>query len=303
MTVRMILGLLVVVLALTGCQLGPPVSSRPQLKRTQTNSVTLTFLEQGKGTPVVFVHGAMSDHRVWDPYRDAVSLRYRFVAYSQRYFGTDPWPDNGANFSAATHAADLGQLIRSLGAGPVHLVSWSYGGLVATMAALEHPELVRTLTHYEPAIQSLIAGTPEGQAALAERATLLAPALAAATSGDADKALRLFIEGVFALPDRGFDRQPESLRTMALDNARTVLPLAMAPPPAPLTCEQVGTIKSPTLVIKGANTHAWYSMMAETLAHCVPDAQLVVIPAGKHDAPIRHAAAISDVLRNFLDSH
>ena len=293
----------VAALGLTACQPRQSTpSSRPQLRRAQVNDVTLTFLEQGKGTPVIFVHGAISDHRVWDPYRDAVSRRYRFVAYSQRYFGTDPWPDDGANFSAAAHAADLEQLIRSLDAGPVHLVSWSYGGLVATMAALEHPELVRTLSHYEPAIPALIAVTPEGEAALAQRATLLAPALAAAQSGDADRAVRLFVEGVFALPPGGFDRQPESLRTMALDNARTVLPMVTAPPPRPVTCERMGMLTTPTLVMKGANTQPWYSMMAEALARCVPDGRLTVIPGAKHDGPVRNAPAVSDVLMGFLDS-
>ena len=46
-----------------------------------------------------------------------------------------PWDDSGARFSQPMHAADLAAFIQSLGAGPVHVVAWSYGGSVATLAA------------------------------------------------------------------------------------------------------------------------------------------------------------------------
>jgi hypothetical protein len=54
--------------------------------------VSLKYLEQGQGTPVVFVH---SDHRIWEPEREVIAQRYRFIALSLRYFGTDRWPDDG----------------------------------------------------------------------------------------------------------------------------------------------------------------------------------------------------------------
>ena len=57
--------------------------------------------------------------------------------YTQRYYGSAPWPDDGRNFSFATHADDLARLIEKLNAGPAHLVGWSYGGGVATLAALK----------------------------------------------------------------------------------------------------------------------------------------------------------------------
>ncbi len=55
--------------------------------------------------------------------------------------------------------------IRSLQAGPVHVVAWSYGGSVATLAASQQPELFRSLSLHEPTIGRLIVNTPEGKAA------------------------------------------------------------------------------------------------------------------------------------------
>jgi len=52
--------------------------------------------------PVVFVHGVVSDHRAWEPVRDEIARKYRFIAPTQRYFGTGPWKDDGREYSVAT---------------------------------------------------------------------------------------------------------------------------------------------------------------------------------------------------------
>src|SRR5688572_18037299 len=74
-------------------------AAAPVVKKMNVNGVSLAYLEQGQGAPVVFVHGSNSDYRVWELQRDAVAHRYRFIALTQRYFGTDPWPDDGSKFS------------------------------------------------------------------------------------------------------------------------------------------------------------------------------------------------------------
>src|SRR5262245_20510150 len=99
--------------------------SAPAVKEVEVNGVRLSYMEQGAGEPIVFVHGAFSDLRVWEPVREEVAKRYRFIAYTQRYFGTEPWPDDGKNFSIQTDADDLAKFITSLNAGPVHLVTRS----------------------------------------------------------------------------------------------------------------------------------------------------------------------------------
>ena len=142
--------------------------SAPAVKAVEVNGVRLFYMEEGSGEPAVFVHGAPSDLRTWEPVREGVAKKYRFIAYTQRYFGTEPWPDDGKNFSIATLAGDLATFITSLDAGPVHLVGWSYGGVVAMHAAVKNPSLVRSLILYEPAapvISVLPADSAEGKSA------------------------------------------------------------------------------------------------------------------------------------------
>ena len=155
-------------------------------KEVEVNGVRLQYIEQGSGEPIVFVHGAPHDLRAWEPVREAIAKRYRFIAYPQRYFGTQPWPDEGQNYSTATHADDLAKFITALNAGPVHLVGWSHGGVVAVTAAISDPSLVRSLILYEAGMVSVLpVESPEGKIAREDRARMFGPVAAAASeTGD-----------------------------------------------------------------------------------------------------------------------
>jgi hypothetical protein len=99
----------------------------PSAKQLAVNGTIIRYWEEGSGVPVVFVHGAISDHRYWEPQRQAIAKRYRYIALDRRYFGAAPWADNGINNSQATQVADLAAFIRELKAGPVFLVGTSGG--------------------------------------------------------------------------------------------------------------------------------------------------------------------------------
>jgi pimeloyl-ACP methyl ester carboxylesterase len=159
-------------------------------RHISVNGIDLSYVEQGTGTPVVFVHGAVSDLRFWEPQRKVFAKQYRFIAYSYRYHGTEPWPDDGKQYAAETHAADLAMFISALKGAPVHLVGLSYGGLLAAMVAVKQPELIRTLTLAEPALFSLLAEKPEGKPVLDEWNRGAEPMIAAIKAGDNVQATR-----------------------------------------------------------------------------------------------------------------
>src|SRR5690349_13241165 len=75
----------------SGCQFTPVAPERPEIRRVQVNGTELTYVDQGRGTPVVFVHGSAGDWRIWEEQRAAISSRYRFVAYSRRYHAPNAW--------------------------------------------------------------------------------------------------------------------------------------------------------------------------------------------------------------------
>jgi pimeloyl-ACP methyl ester carboxylesterase len=286
---------------LLSCLLVPASAiSGPSTKEAEVNGVRLPYVEQGSGEPIVFIHGAISDLRAWEPIRDEIAKKYRFVAYTQRYFGIGAWKDDGKQFGVATHASDLAKLITALNTGPVHLVGWSYGGAVATEAALKNPSLVRSLILYEPAVwEVLSANSPEEKEALEDRSKIFGPAVAANNAGNAVQATRLLLEGVFYLPHGGFDREPEAAQTIWLDNSRTT-PLLFAASPTAITCDTLKNFSRPTLVLGGEKSSATWRLINDAFSKCIPGARNVILHNVNHDAPLRDPAGFSAAVIEFL---
>ena len=273
----------------------------PQTRQLRANGTELSYVEQGKGSPVVFVHGAVADLRFWEPQRDAFSKRHRFISYSYRYHGTSPWPDEGKQYSAETHAADLVAFISGLKAGPVHLVGLSYGGLLGAMISTKHPELVRSLTLAEPATFSLLAETPEGKPALEEWMKSATPMLAAVKAGDSVKATKLLVAVVNGQPAESFDFEqvPAGLRQVLLDNART-MPLLFNAPPAAVSCDGLRTVKAPTLLVRGERTPRFFAKITELAGRCIPGSRQHVIPEAAHAMSWDNPAAFNRAVLDFI---
>jgi pimeloyl-ACP methyl ester carboxylesterase len=271
-------------------------------KEVQVNGVTLTYVDAGQGEPIVFVHGAISDHSVWEPVGQALGSNYRFIAPTQRYFGTKPWPDNGEQFGQATHAKDIGAFIKTLDVGPVHLVGWSYGADVAIVVAMESPELLRSLIVYEPSMITLVREGEAGKAAREAGGKMFDPVTKAVTAGDAEKATKLALEGVWQLPAGGFDRLPSDLQKLVLENARTVPPM-WGDSGVPVTCDKLKGIATPTLVIHGADTNAFFAHIAGVVDECVPQSDLAVLPNVNHDGPYRDPKGLAVMIKDFVAQH
>jgi pimeloyl-ACP methyl ester carboxylesterase len=270
------------------------------VKDATVNGTHLSYVEQGSGEPMVFVHGLVSDLRAWDPVRDKIAPRYRFVAYTQRYYGTAPWIDDGKQYTIPTLADDLTKFIGTLNLGPVHLVAWSSGALPASLLVVRNPALVRSLILYEPAAISLLPETStEGKLARADRTNMLAGSVAASKAGDGPKSGRLLAEAVFKLPPGGSSREPPEWQRMWEDNGR-VNALAFAAAPPDVTCDKLKTFSKPTLVMRGETTYLAYQLVANEFTQCIPGAKQTILPKVNHDGPIRDPDAFSNAIFEFL---
>ncbi|MGH2721176.1 MAG: alpha/beta fold hydrolase [Actinomycetota bacterium] len=280
----------------------PPSESQPTRQQMRVNDVRLSYVAQGTGPPVVFVHGAFSDERYWEPQREAVAEEYRFIAVTNRYHGTGAWPDDGQQYGAATHAADLAAFVRGLNAGPVHLLGFSAGGVLATLLASEHPDLVRSLILVEPAIGGLLtADVSEAKPVLDDRVATLTAVGTAADAGNMAQAAGLFFDWVNNRGPDALDVQPEPVRRMWLDNARTVPLVLAAPPPSPISCAGLAELRVPTLVVGGAQTRRYFSLIEEIVVRCVPGSRSVVIPDATHFSSYTNPSAFNASVLEFVD--
>ena len=269
------------------------------VRHMRANGIDLEYVEQGKGTPVVFVHGAVSDLRYWEPQRDAFAKQHRFVAYTYRYHGTAPWPDDGKQYLCRNPRRHLAAFLQGLKSGPVHVVGLSYGGSLAAMVALKEPQLIRTLTLAEPGLFSLLAEKPDAAPVVEQWVKGIEPMAAAMKAGDNTTALRLLVALVTGGRPEDFDRLPESLRQILVDNARTMAPLFAAAPPH-LTCDMVRGIKTPTLILRGEKTPVFFSKINDAVGACIAGSKVGVITNASHTMSFESPAGFNRAVLSFL---
>jgi pimeloyl-ACP methyl ester carboxylesterase len=301
MTKLLTLFITVSVIAFTGCQAPQDrPAAPPAVKHMSVNGTSLAYVEQGQGPPVVFVHGAIADYRIWERQREGFPKHYRYIAITQRYHGTDPWVDNGAKFSASTHADDLAAFIRELRAGPVHLVGWSYSGQILFDVAIRHPELVRSLFIFEPSNGTFVTDAADKKA-LGIDETAFGVVAEAIKAGDNAAAAGRLVDVVSNAPGT-WDASSPAMRKVLLDNARAMPLLFGAPPPPAITCEQLGQIKIPVAIVRGELTRPLFRIIADTASRCIPGSQLIVVPKGGHLWPGQDPVAFNETLLGFLKS-
>ena len=259
------------------------------------------FVEAGEGEPVLFVHGAVGDYRKWDGLWKDVAAGHRFMAYTQRWFGTGEWPPDKP-YSRDVHSDDLVAVLQAIGE-PVHLVGLSNGGPPALWAAIKVPELVRSLVLYEANLPDVLFGSAEGEAAVGAFYDGFGDVEAALEAKDDAEAARELIEAIYALPEGGFDTLDPVQKAMVLDNARTVPLVWNAPDPTPLGCDELASIEAPTLVVASAETLKMWSLAAEAIAGCIPGATLALIDGVGHNGPVQAKDEFVKVTLDFIDAH
>ena len=94
----------------------------------QANGLEIAYERVGRGPPLVFVHGAAEDGRVWRPQLVALADEFTVVAWDEPGAGRSS--DVPADFSLADYASCLAAVIEELGLGPAHVAGLSWGSTV-----------------------------------------------------------------------------------------------------------------------------------------------------------------------------
>ena len=272
----------------------------PAPKALEAAGATFPYVEAGEGEPILFVHGSFADYRVWAGLWEDVARDHRFIAYTQRWFGTGDWPSDQP-FSRDVHTADLVAILKARGE-PTHLVGWSYGGPIILRAAAEVPELVRSVLIFEPSVPEMMSGSPENEAAREAWFGLWGDMGAAIEAIDYEEAVREGIEAAFGLPEGGFATLDPAAQAMLLENAHTVPMDWNAPTGAPLLCDELGKIAAPTLLVVGAETPDFCDLNAKAIAACVPRSEIAVIEGTGHGGPMQAKDEFVKLTLDFVDA-
>jgi pimeloyl-ACP methyl ester carboxylesterase len=94
---------------------------------------------------IVLIHGFPDFWYSWRAQMPALSRHYRVVAVDQRGYNLSGQPDGVENYTADKLVADLLAVVRHFGGRKAVIVGHDWGGLVAWMFAMSHPELTDRL--------------------------------------------------------------------------------------------------------------------------------------------------------------
>jgi 3-oxoadipate enol-lactonase len=241
------------------------------------NGTQLYYERSGAGAPIVFIHGATLDRRMWQPQIAALAKDHDAVAYDVRGYGRSAMPDETVAFR---HYEDAAALIEHLGlarAG-VTVVGHSIGALWALELALARPDLVAAcalvcmsgLRPYPDDLTAMFAGIRSAPSVAAAKAIWRACGWLASTHElpELDAMLADYTGWYWthASPSRNLD------------------------PPAVTRLEQLAI---PVVVVEGARDLAYNHAVARELVERIPRATLVTLATAGHMANLEEPTAVT----------
>jgi pimeloyl-ACP methyl ester carboxylesterase len=261
----------------------------------QVHGVRLYYKESGSGPEtIVFSHGLLMDHAMFEPQRAAFEKEYRVIAYDHRAQGESQ--DPGRGYDMSTVADDAVHLIRALGAAPCHFVGLSMGGFVGMRVAAHHPDLIRTLTLMNTTAMREKLPNRLKYAFLARMVKLFSPA---PFTSIAVKELFGQTTRASAAHRAMLQEWTAKLRSRPRNVARSLQAVMNR---RAFRANEMTAIQCPTLIIAGEDDAAQPPANAESLATGIRGAKMVTIPGAGHSSSLEAPDAVTVAIREFLNS-
>ena len=107
------------------------------------NGIKLNYIMEGKGFPLILVHGLSDDLRFWTPLIPKLSGNYRTIALDLRGHGSSSKPEGP--YSIEQFSRDLCDMLNKLNIKKAHFIGFSMGGAVVQELTVKHPEMVSSM--------------------------------------------------------------------------------------------------------------------------------------------------------------
>lgn len=270
--------------------------------------VRLHYEERSAGVPIVFVHGSLSDYTYWQGQLEPFSVNYRAVAYSRRY----NYPNSNpvvSGYSAITDADDLAAFVTTLGLGKVVIIGHSYGALTALFLAIRHPEIALAIVLAEAPVVSLLnhlseARASEGKAMFQDIQTrMVTPMKEAFARGDRGAGTAVFMNYVFNDP-AAWSKMSRTSQDETLRDAHewdVVMTSGTLFPDMDPTLLQ--NIASPVLMLSGAKSYSFLSMIDERVSQLLPANQRIIFSDSGHQMWLQHPNQCRSYVQAFLEQN
>jgi pimeloyl-ACP methyl ester carboxylesterase len=262
------------------------------MQRANVNGIELEYDRQGRGDPVLLIHGAFIPDAMRPLGGQDALGSFELICYHRRGFAGSSRPPGPTTI--ADHAADCIVLLDQLGIDRAHVVGHSSGAAIALETAATEPARVSSLALLEPPYLAGAAGD-----AFME---VMAPILERYHGGDTVGAVADFY-GLIGDPNwrDTIERTIPGGVAQAEKNAATSFEIEL---PAvagwPFGPDRAGAVACPVLSVLGTATAPLFvesrQLLHEWFPHCV-DAD---IPGATHLLQMQAPVAVASELAQFL---
>ena len=258
------------------------------------NGVSLHYDIEGEGPPLLLIAGLGANSSAWASVKPLLTARFTCITFDNRGTGRSQTP--AGPYTIDQMADDTAGLIRHLDLGPVMVVGWSLGGSVLQGLLIRSGELVSravllsafpNYTELQHGWLDCLLMLRQSHVPAASQAMFgMAWGFTAKMLFDHDLAAAGAKAGA-ALPYptsvAGFEAQAHGLRRY---DSRPLLP----------------TVKTPTLVLVGAEDILTPPSQSVEMAQLIPNAKLQVLPRGSHGMVIEYTPETVAAILAYLSA-
>jgi pimeloyl-ACP methyl ester carboxylesterase len=250
----------------------------------------------GHGEPIVFLHAAVCDRRMWRAQMDSLGVTHRTIAYDRRGYG-----DTRATSEDHSSIEDLMTVLDTRANGePAILVACSQGGRIAIDAALSHPSRIKGLVLIAPSVSGSPTPVtpPEIDAQLARQK-------AAEQAGDPDRLSAIKAHFWLDGPLQAEGRVDGEARRLFFDMSAIAL---RAPPvgtdrDSKPAFHRLHEIAVPTLLIWGDLDFPHIRDRCRDMVKAIPNATGHELTGAAHLPSLERPAEITRLIADFIRRH
>jgi pimeloyl-ACP methyl ester carboxylesterase len=246
-----------------------PTEQRPATGMASVNNIRMYYEIHGTGTPLILLHGGMSNAGYWKNQIPALSAKYKVIAVDSRGHGRSTFSERQINY--ALMASDVIALMDFLGIKKANILGWSDGAIIGIYLAMHHPARLNKVIAYGANYN---------------------PSGLRADIGE-NKKLQEF-----------FEKAAKEYQTLSPDPKRwdafqkNISQMWESEPN--FTAAQLGKIKTPMLILDGDHDEAIKTEHTRELARLIPKAELKLIADTGHFAPFEKPDEFNRIVLQFL---
>lgn len=266
------------------------------LRKVHVGDIDIAYKIFGNGNPILLIAGTSATMDFWDPFvLRQLSANHTVIVFDNRGMGNTS--SGNRPFSISQFANDTAGLLDALKiTKPVDVLAHSLGTFVAQELALMHPEKVNKLVLFASNCggREAIPATPEATKNMTELSKV----------GEQSKQYPSLIASLL-FPKKWMEENPNYLQKLKFKETVSLSSLQRQIEAGYTwkgSCDRLGHIKAPTLVIVGSNDIVTPPTNSLILSQKIPGAWLVQVKGGGHGLIYQYPDEFSRIVLTFLET-